>query len=230
MSELHLVRHAQASFGSVNYDQLSELGHRQARFLGDHFKLRNMRFDQLVVGDMHRHHQTMDGICEGLGIDDTKRLVLPGLNEYNFVDMTEAYGKIHGDNPLFQKVMEDPTDKKNYYRLLRQILMAWTSDRIPGVPETWIEFKSRVEDAQNQIKAMAGTGNSILAIGSGGSISTFVGLALGIPDENIFDLNLQYKNTAISHFFFNQKKMNLTGFNSVTHLDTNEMEQYITYG
>ena len=230
MSELHLVRHAQASFGSVNYDQLSELGHRQARFLGDHFKLRNMRFDQLVVGDMHRHHQTMDGICEELGIDGTNRLVLPGLNEYNFVDMTEAYGKIHGDNPLFQKVMEDPTDKKNYYRLLRQILMAWTSDSIPGVPETWIEFKSRVEDAQNQIKAMAGTGNSILAIGSGGSISTFVGLALGIPDENIFDLNLQYKNTAISHFFFNQKKMNLTGFNSVTHLDTNEMEQYITYG
>ena len=230
MSELHLVRHAQASFGSKNYDQLSELGHRQAHFLGDHFKLRNMRFDQLVVGDMHRHHQTMDGICEGLGIDGTNRLVLPGLNEYNFVGMTEAYGKIHGDNPLFQKVMEDPTDKKNYYRLLRQILMAWTSDSIPGVPETWIEFKSRVEDAQNQIKAMAGTGNSILAIGSGGSISTFVGLALGIPDENIFDLNLQYKNTAISHFFFNQKKMNLTGFNSVTHLDTNEMEQYITYG
>jgi broad specificity phosphatase PhoE len=230
MSELHLVRHAQASFGSVNYDQLSELGHRQARFLGDYFKLRHMRFDQLVVGDMHRHHQTMDGICEGLGIDGTDRLVLPGLNEYNFIDMTEAYGKIHGDNPLFQKVMEDPTDKKNYYRLLRDILMAWTSDSIPGVPETWMEFKSRVEDAQNQIKAMSDTGNSILAIGSGGSISTFVGLVLGIPDENIFDLNLQYKNTAISHFFFNQKKMHLTGFNSVTHLDTNEMEQYITYG
>jgi|TARA_B110000503_G_scaffold31755_2_gene51358 broad specificity phosphatase PhoE len=230
MSELHLVRHAQASFGSVNYDQLSELGHRQARFLGDHFKLRHMRFDQLVVGDMHRHHQTMDGICEGLGIDGTDRLVLPGLNEYNFIDMTEAYGKIHGDNPLFQKVMEDPTDKKNYYRLLREILMAWTSDSIPGVPETWMEFKSRVEDAQNQIKAMSDAGNSILAIGSGGSISTFVGLVLGIPDENIFDLNLQYKNTAISHFFFNQKKMKLTGFNSVSHLDTNEMEQYITYG
>ena len=230
MSELHLVRHAQASFGSVNYDKLSELGHRQARFLGDHFKLRHMRFDQLVVGDMHRHHQTMDGICEGLGIDGTDRLVLPGLNEYNFIDMTETYGKIHGDNPLFQKVMEDPTDKKNYYRLLREILMAWTSDSIPGVPETWMEFKSRVEDAQNQIKAMSDAGNSILAIGSGGSISTFVGLVLGIPDENIFDLNLQYKNTAISHFFFNQKKMKLTGFNSVSHLDTNEMEQYITYG
>jgi hypothetical protein len=41
---------------------------------------------------------------------------------------------------------------------------------------------------------------------------------------------LQYKNTAISHFFFNTRKMNLTGFNSIPHLDTNEMQGYITYG
>ena len=40
MSELHLVRHAQASFGSDNYDQLSDLGHRQSRLLGGHFKLK----------------------------------------------------------------------------------------------------------------------------------------------------------------------------------------------
>jgi broad specificity phosphatase PhoE len=85
-------------------------------------------------------------------------------------------------------------------------------------------------DAKQQILAMADSGNRILAIGSGGSISTFIGLVIGIPDDSIFDLNLQYKNTAISHFFFNTEKMNLTGFNSTPHLDSNEMEQYITYG
>ncbi len=31
MSELYLVRHAQASFGAANYDQLSDLGHQQSR-------------------------------------------------------------------------------------------------------------------------------------------------------------------------------------------------------
>ena len=98
MSELHLVRHAQASFGSANYDQLSDLGHQQSRLLGDYFQRRNMTFDRLIVGDMHRHHQTMDGICDGLGIESSDRLVLPGLNEYNFVELTEAYGKSNGDN------------------------------------------------------------------------------------------------------------------------------------
>lgn len=230
MSELHLVRHAQASFGSTNYDQLSDLGHHQSRLLGDYLKQRNMTFDRLIVGDMYRHHQTMDGICAGLAIDSTDRLVLPGLNEYNFVELTEAYGKYKGDSPLFQKVMQDPGDKKNFYRLLRQILTAWTADSIPDVAETWVQFKTRVRQAQDEIKSMADEGNTILAIGSGGSISAFVGMVLEIPDENVFDLNLQYKNTAISHFFFNQKKMNLTSFNNIAHFESNEMEKFITYG
>jgi broad specificity phosphatase PhoE len=189
-----------------------------------------MTFDRLIVGDMHRHHQTMDGICAGLDIDGSDRLVLPGLNEYNFVELTEAYGKTKGDSELFQKVMQDPGDKKNFYRLLRQILTAWTADSIPDVQETWVQFKSRVKEAQDEIKSMADEGNKILAIGSGGSISTFVGMVLEIPDENVFDLNLQYKNTAISHFFFNQKKMNLTSFNNIAHFESNEMEKFITYG
>ena len=230
MSELYLVRHAQASFGAANYDQLSDLGHQQSRWLGEYFKQRGMGFDALVVGDMHRHHQTMDGICAGLEVDGSERIVMPGLNEYSFTEMTEAYGACYGDDPLYQTIAKDPDDRKNYYRLLRKVLTVWTQGDIPDVPETWVALKARVLGAQQQIQGMADSGKCILAIGSGGSISTFVGGVLGIPDENVFDLNLQYKNTAISHFFFNTKKMNLTGFNSVPHLDTNAMARYVTYG
>jgi len=230
MSELYLVRHAQASFGAANYDQLSDLGHQQSRWLGEHLALRGISFDKLVVGDMHRHHQTMDGICAGMGIDGSDRTVLPGLNEYNFTHMTDAYGKTHGDDPLYQTIADNPDNKNNYFRLLRRVLSAWTRDEIDDVPETWVAFKARVSDARQQIQTMAEGGEIVLAIGSGGSISTFVGGVLSIPDETIFDLNLQYKNTAISHFFFNTRKMNLTGFNSIPHLDTNEMQGYITYG
>ena len=37
MPEFFLVRHGQASFGADNYDKLSALGHRQARWLGGYF-------------------------------------------------------------------------------------------------------------------------------------------------------------------------------------------------
>ncbi|HAZ94562.1 MAG TPA: phosphoglycerate mutase [Porticoccaceae bacterium] len=230
MSELYLVRHAQASFGAANYDQLSDLGHKQSRWLGDYMGMRGLKFDTLVVGDMVRHHETMNGICAGMNIDCSSRLVLPGLNEYNFIAMIDSYKVTHGDDPMFQAIADNPKDNRHHFRLLRKVLSLWTQDKIEDLPESWSEFKARVLDAQQQIKAMADSGNRILAIGSGGSISAFVGSVLGIPDENIFDLNLQYKNTAFSHFFFNEKKMNLTGFNSIPHLDTNEMKQHITYG
>ena len=230
MSELYLVRHAQASFGAENYDQLSELGHRQSRWLGEHLGGRGISFDTMVVGDMVRHHETLDGICAGMDIDGSDRLVLPGLNEYNFTGMIEAYGKSHGDDPIYQLIMQNPDDKRNYFRLLRKVLTIWTRGEIPEVPETWINFRARVSDAQQKLQAMADEGTNILAIASGGSVSTLIGLVLGIPDENVFDLNLQYKNTAISHFFFNSKKMNLTGFNAIPHLDSNEREEYVTYG
>ena len=230
MSELYLVRHAQASFGAANYDQLSDLGHRQSRWLGEHLRKRNIKFDQLVLGNMVRHEQTITGICAGMQTDGADRTVLPGLNEYNFIAMTESYTQSNADDPLIQAIADNPDDKRHHFRLLRKVLTLWTQDKVANVPESWSDFKARVLDAQQQIIAMADSGNRILAIGSGGSISTFIGLVIGIPDDNIFDLNLQYKNTAISHFFFNAKKMNLTGFNSTPHLDTNEMEQYITYG
>ena len=230
MSELYLVRHAQASFGAENYDQLSELGHRQSRWLGEHLGGRGVSFDTLVVGDMVRHHETLDGICTGLDMDGNDRLVLPGLNEYNFTEMIEAYGKSYGDDPIYQLITKNPDDKRYYFRLLRKVLTIWTRGEIPDVTETWIDFKARVSDAQQQLQAMADKGNRILAIASGGSVSMLIGLVLGIPDETVFDLNLQYKNTAISHFFFNSKKMNLTGFNAIPHLDSKEMERYVTYG
>lgn len=229
MSELYLVRHAQASFGAANYDQLSELGHRQSRWLGDYLKQRKIEFDCFVVGDMHRHHQTMDGISAGLAVDTSDRLEIPGLNEYDFHNIVEVYSDNHADDPLLDRIQQDPTDTKSHHRLLRKALTLWAKGQLPEVAETWIEFRARLQSAQQQIQSLADSRRRILAIGSGGSISAFVGTVLDIPDENIFDLNLQYRNTAISHFYLDSKKLSLSSFNGLPHLDTNEMAQFITY-
>ncbi len=52
MSEFYLVRHGQASFGAKNYDKLSELGHQQARWLGEYLTARDITFSQAFMGDM----------------------------------------------------------------------------------------------------------------------------------------------------------------------------------
>ena len=55
MSRLVLVRHAQASIGHANYDQLSPRGEEQARSLGAHWAEMRTVFDQVFVGPRQRH-------------------------------------------------------------------------------------------------------------------------------------------------------------------------------
>lgn len=83
MAEITLVRHGQASFGSENYDQLSELGIQQSIWLGEHLKRLNYSFDRVVMGTMARHRQTAEGILRGLG-SSLSIETHSGLNEYNF--------------------------------------------------------------------------------------------------------------------------------------------------
>ena len=93
MSELYLVRHAQASFGAGDYDLLSELGHRQARWLGEHFGFRELSFDRVICGDMARHRETAEGILRGMGLEPTAYETEPAWNEFDFEAIIDAFLK-----------------------------------------------------------------------------------------------------------------------------------------
>ena len=67
MGTLYLVRHGQASFGAADYDQLSELGQRQAERLGAYWAERGQGFDAVLMGSLKRHAQTWAGIARAPG-------------------------------------------------------------------------------------------------------------------------------------------------------------------
>ena len=58
MGNLYLVRHGQASFGAEDYDNLSELGRKQAVRLGEYFRDNGQSFDTVFTGTLRRHGQT----------------------------------------------------------------------------------------------------------------------------------------------------------------------------
>eukprot|EP01041_Mallomonas_annulata_P036707 gene36707-59856_t len=68
MGNLYLVRHGQASFGAADYDNLSELGHRQSVRLGEYFAHKGLQFEAVMVGTLRRHAQTWAGIAKGAGL------------------------------------------------------------------------------------------------------------------------------------------------------------------
>ena len=68
MAQIYLVRHGQASFGSSNYDQLSELGFEQARLLGRHGGRANLTF-----ADGHAEGQQTNKTWRTLSDNDWRR-------------------------------------------------------------------------------------------------------------------------------------------------------------
>ena len=229
MPEIFVVRHGQASFGSDNYDRLSELGWRQARWLGEHWAQDGHAFDRVVSGDLRRHRETAQGICEGLGLDSQRVEELPQLNEFDFHSVVKGYAE---KNP--QAAPDKNADKKVYYRLLKQAMHAWSSGEI-SASESWQQFEQRIEQALGDL-AVSSTGNDeqasarrTLVVSSGGAIAMMVRQILGAPVHSVIQLNMQIKNTAVSQLFAGRGGYSLHSFNHVPHLDHRERRGFITY-
>ena len=142
MAEIYLVRHGQASFNSDNYDRLSDLGRRQSELLGHYFADRNISFDQIFTGTQLRHSQTADGILQ----DNAKPRIhsLPGLNEYDFSALYQAYMNQHPEEAKASR----EGHRKVFYARLKLALTLWSEDKLEGnLPESWNAFETIMSGA-----------------------------------------------------------------------------------
>ena len=225
MSELYLVRHAQASFGEENYDRLSALGHQQSRWLGEYFKSRKVNFDQVICGDMVRHRETAEGIARGMGLDSNRVDTHSQWNEFDFESLVEVYLATRPD-----EVPHDEAPRHEWFLILRKALLAWSEDRLEGeLKESWTDFEQRVAQAVSLATTRSERNTKVLVISSGGPISMAIRQILQAPAPTMIRMNLQTRNSSYSHLFFNERGIELSGFNHVPHLDHPERSDAVTY-
>jgi broad specificity phosphatase PhoE len=218
---LYLVRHGQASFGADNYDQLSPLGMRQCQRLGEYFKSRGRRFDAVITGTLARQVQSQQAIATALG-GAPEPLRLPGLDEY---DSAAVIAAIH-PQPLARP--STPELYRHHFRLLRDGLSAWMAGRTQpqGMPG-YAEFAAGVAAALAHVRTLGG--GEVLMVSSGGPISTAVGQVLGVAPDITIELNMRIRNSAVTEFHFNPKRLVLQTYNMLPHLDSEEFADWITY-
>lgn len=222
MGTVYLVRHGQASFGADNYDQLSELGMRQCRRLGEYFRHKGVKFDAALVGTLERQKQSLACIAEGLQTP-IEPLSWPGLNEYDSKAVVQA---IHPE-PL-----ERPTTPelvREHFRLLREGLAAWIEGRTqPEGMMSHADFVSGITSALDHVRATHYKKN-VLVVSSGGPISTIVAHTLGAPHNAMIEINLRIRNSSVSELTFTPKRHSLVTYNTLPHLDSAEHQSWITY-
>lgn len=221
MGTLYLVRHGQASFGAADYDQLSELGHRQCVRLGEYFARRGLRFSQVLRGSLKRHVQSLGGIAEGLQAE-LPALEFPGLNEYDShaVIRTVYAGELHKPR--------SPEEYRQHFRLLREGLARWMAGEVtPAGMPSFAEFSAGVNQALDHVRTQAD--GEVLLVSSGGPIATAVAGVLGAPATAAIELNLRIRNSAVSEFSFTPKRHMLHSFNHLPHLDDPALADWVTY-
>jgi len=215
MAELLVIRHGQASFGADNYDELSDLGHKQSALVGKALRDVGWVPDRLVTGSLTRQKQTL----ASMGFDAAPE-THAGFNEYDFHDLLSV--RFDGNVPDAVR-----GERKTHFRTLRETILDWQNGGLQGAQESWLEFVARVESAREF--AVNTNVKKVLVVSSGGAIGQLTAACLNAPAEQMLTLNLQVKNTSITRFIFSGDKFFLHEFNSTPHLDTTERKAFLTY-
>lgn len=235
MGKIVLVRHAQASLLSADYDQLSPLGEEQSVVLGRWWAARGERFDQAWSGDLQRQRKTGELSLAQLASPPALQID-ERFNEYGHHDVFAA-----GPNPelvdrerLAQTLRAAENPRKLFQQLFSQALESWvrgegTVDTTAG-SLTWAGFRQRCMDALMQVAEQCGSGQSAVVYSSGGAIAAMCQHLMGVPDHRVPDLHYAVHNTSVSRLLSRPGHITLSSFNALPHLEVPGVpESLITY-
>lgn len=214
MQLITLVRHGQASYGAVNYDNLSALGHAQTLALGKAVAEQQICPDVLVAGGMQRHIQTAQNIAAALPIQP-EATPYPAFNEFAFREVVDRF---LAKNPHETPLSDAP--RTAFYRVLKLAMQAWSKDELGDLSETYAGFQTRVVKGVVQLQKDFPEAKHIMVSTSGGAIAMYLGYVLGLTADKTVATNLQIYNSSLHRFLVNTETSYLTGFNDVAYLHT----------
>ena len=210
MSVLYLVRHGQASFGTDDYDRLSDLGKEQSSITGRFLAAQGIEPDRIVHGEMLRQRQTAEGLLEGMGLSMDAH-VDSGWNEYAAWELT---GVLDDVDPRAKH------DSKIFQGELERGAARWASgEHDEDYRETYKQFTSRVERALDDAVAAMGSGQSTIVVSSAGAIAWTAARLIGGDFDQWMAFNRVTINTGITKIITGQSGTSLISFNDHGHQD-----------
>ncbi|MEP6815830.1 MAG: histidine phosphatase family protein [Marmoricola sp.] len=222
MGQVLLVRHGQASWGSADYDVLSESGWEQSRLLGEALAARGVEPTLVVHGTMRRHRETAEAAREGLATPE--HVVDEGWDEFDHLAMLAAVpSPFEGREPSraeFQSWFEESTNR-------------WTGgEHDADYDEPFTGFTERVAGALRRTAEAAGSGTAVVFT-SGGPVSwaasSLVGAELDQPGRVLLwrRLNPVCVNSGVTKVVTGSRGLTLVSFNEHTHLE--QTPELLTY-
>jgi broad specificity phosphatase PhoE len=241
LSRLYLVRHGQAGTRK-SYDSLSDLGHQQARMLGQYFVSEKINFASAYSGTLLRQEETaaeVQAAYRGAGVCFPKISREPGWNEF---DLAHVYAALAP-----QLSAEDPEFDRDYQELVEQtraaaeqpeasvnrrwlpcdvkVVQAWIRGRHAYDGESWLTFRERVVGCQGRMEPAERDAN-VVVFTSATPIGIWTALSMEIHDERAMRLAGALHNASCTVLRLQNSDLRLQTFNAIPHLGEPELRTY----
>lgn len=218
MPSILLIRHAQASFGSADYDVLSDHGHAQVRALVDGLRARGVRAARVVSGDLRRQRDTADPCAQAAGVAVH---VDPRFNEYVDRDILVHHATVPAG--LDHRSGDASLSSRDFQDILNGALRAWIHAGSDGpCAETWTAFRDRCAAGLRELAQSLGRGEVGIAVSSGGVIAALTAEAMGLAPETLVAFNHVSINTAITKLTLGRGGVRVVSVNEHAHLESPE--------
>jgi broad specificity phosphatase PhoE len=212
MGVLLLVRHGQASWGSADYDRLSEEGLVQSRLLGAALAARGVRPSMLLSGTMRRHRETLHAVVDGAGWTASGDADA-AWDEFDHEQVLAVHGPPESS----------PESREAFQAWFEDAMRRWAGGaEAASYDEPFGAFCARVEDA---LARLSGTGGTAVVCTSGGPISWVAARLLGGGTDTWMRLNPVVVNASVTKLVSGRRGTTLVTFNDHAHLEPD----HVTY-
>jgi len=210
-----LVRHAQASFGSDDYDVLSPTGVEQAEVVSTALARRELNVTRLVSGPARRQLDTAAPVAAALGraVATDER-----WDEYMTEEIVSTHGQAEASLAGTGSGGEQITSRQ-FQEVIDVALESWVQAGAEGpAAQLWPDFLGSRKAALAELAGALGSGEVGVAVTSGGVIAAIAADLLGHHD--LFPrLNRVLVNTGITKLAVGRSGLSLVSYNEHAHLD-----------
>lgn len=207
MTQVLITRHGQANTGAKDhdtYDNLSKLGHQQAKWLGEYFEYIGLTFDRIYSGNLRRQKDTARSINQR----QVEHIIDKRLNEFDYFGLTENLSDRFG--------IPYPLNQDQFKVQIGTLMTYWKENKISSSIETFENFSQRVLEIVTEISEKK---EKTILVSSTGVIASLVANLLNVPMEERPNLLLSVSHTSLSRFELICGKLTPTLFCATPHLD-----------
>jgi broad specificity phosphatase PhoE len=223
---------------SDDYDQLSALGQRQSRLLGEYYVRLGVTFDRAIAGPKKRHAQTAAEVAAAYaaaGKDFPRLEFMQEFDEFqadelvahSVSELSTQYVHLKHLHEAYAAAVERHEASRNFQKFMEAVTLLWAQADFesPNV-EPWAGFRDRVRAGIDCIREESASGSRVAVFSSGGPAAVAVQYALDMTAEKTLELIWTLRNAAVVEFLYTANRFTLSAFNNAAHLETPDFWTY----